>query len=292
MDLHYNKPRQEIFFRADGTPYMNKWLRVDPVSRTSSVERITMLDAQGAPYEVLLSNVELIQSYLDRLIGDDHTFLSVESRRSDGETLTYLRPNVKHVYVLHNPHIAPPFDDLSNVRASYKPMLDARDEHAAVVFLTNAQRADAEAVYGEHDNFFVIPHPVRAGAARVPSRTATPTSSSMLARLDAQKRIPHAIASFAHVVKARPQSRLEIYGPGPRRRARCSSRSTTWACAAASPSPATRRTRPRSTGGRPARCSPAASRASGSCCSRASARAARSSATTSSTARPTSWPTA
>ena len=37
----------------------------------------------------------------------------------------------------------------------------------------------------------------------------------MLARLDAQKRIPHAIASFAHVVKARPRSRLEIYGQGP-----------------------------------------------------------------------------
>ncbi|MGI3786659.1 MAG: hypothetical protein ACRYG2_38430, partial [Janthinobacterium lividum] len=149
MDLHHNKPRQEIFYRADGTPYMNKWLAVDPASRVASVERITMLDEQGAPYEVLLSNVALIQSYLDRLIGDDHAFLSVESRRSDGETLTYHRPNVKHVYVLHNPHIAPPFDDLDAVRASYKPMLDAHDRHGAVVFLTNAQRADAEAAYGE-----------------------------------------------------------------------------------------------------------------------------------------------
>jgi hypothetical protein len=34
MDLHYNKPRQEIYYRADGAPYMNKWLAVDPVSRT------------------------------------------------------------------------------------------------------------------------------------------------------------------------------------------------------------------------------------------------------------------
>lgn len=214
MDLHFNKPRQEIFYRADGTPYMNKWLRVDPTSRTSSVERITMLDAHGAPYEVLLSNVDLIQSYLDRLIGDDYTFLSVESRRSDGETLTYHRPNVKHVYVLHNPHIAPPFDDLSAVRASYKPMLDARDSHGAVVFLTNAQRADAEAVYGERDNFYVIPHPV-APVPTVPFEDRDPDLVVMLARLDSQKRIPHAIASFAHVVKSRPQSRLEIYGQGP-----------------------------------------------------------------------------
>ncbi|MGI3785800.1 MAG: glycosyltransferase, partial [Janthinobacterium lividum] len=214
MDLHLNKPRQEIFYRADGTPYMNKWLRVDPVSRTSSVERITMLDEHGAPYEVLLSNVELIQSYLDRLIGDDPTFLSVESRRSDGETLTYLRPNVKHVYVLHNPHIAPPFDDLAAIRPSYKPMLDARDSHGAVVFLTNAQRADAEAVLGEQDRFAVIPHPV-APVAQVPFEDRDPDLVVMLARLDSQKRIPHAIASFAHVVKALPRARLEIYGQGP-----------------------------------------------------------------------------
>jgi glycosyltransferase involved in cell wall biosynthesis len=214
MDLNHNKPRQEIYYRADGTPYMNKWLAVDPVSKTTSVERITMLDEHGAPYQVLLSNVELIQSYLDRLIGDAPTFLSVESRRSDGETLTYQRPNVKHVYILHNPHIAPPFDDLSAVRASYKPMLDARDSHGAVVFLTNAQRADAEAVYGERENFFVIPHPV-APVPAVPFEERDPDLVVMLARLDSQKRIPHAIASFAHVVKARPQARLEIYGQGP-----------------------------------------------------------------------------
>ena len=214
MDLHHNKPRQEIFFRADGTPYMNKWLRVNPTSLTSSVERITMLDEHGAPYEVLGSNVELIQSYLDRLIGDDHAFLSVESRRSDGETLTYLRPNVKHVYVLHNPHVAPPFDDLAAVRPSYRPMLDRRDQHGAVVFLTNAQRADAEAVYGEQERFAVIPHPV-APVPPVPFEERDPDLVVMLARLDTQKRIPHAIAAFGHVVKALPQARLEIYGQGP-----------------------------------------------------------------------------
>lgn len=214
MDLHHNKPRQEIFYRADGTPYMNKWLKVDPASLTSRVERITMLDERGAPYEVLTSNVALIQSYLDRLIGDDHAFLSVESRRSDGETLTYVRPNVKHVYVLHNPHIAPPFDDLTAVRPSYKPMLDRHDAHGAVVFLTNAQRADAEAVYGEQDHFAVIPHPV-APVPQVPFEQRDPNLVVMLARLDTQKRVPHAIASFAHVVEALPDARLEIYGQGP-----------------------------------------------------------------------------
>lgn len=214
MDLHYNKPRQEVFFRADGVPYMNKWLVVNPTSLTSRVERITMLDERGAPYAVLGSNVELIQSYLDRLIGDDHAFLCVESRRSDGETLTYLRPNVKHVYVLHNPHIAPPCTDIDAIRPSYQPMLDRRGQHGAVVFLTNAQRADAEAHYGQQANFAVIPHPV-APEPPAPFEERDPRLVVMLARLDTQKRIPHAIAAFAHVLKAVPDAHLEIYGQGP-----------------------------------------------------------------------------
>ena len=163
---------------------------------------------------MLGSNVELIQSYLDRLIGDDHAFLCVESRRSDGETLSYLRPNVKQVYIVHNPHIAPPGTDLDAIRPSYKPMLDRRAEHGAVVFLTNAQRADAEARYGRQANFAVIPHPATP-VPPTPFAERDPDLVVMLARLDNQKRIPHAIAAFAHVVRAVPSARLEIYGQGP-----------------------------------------------------------------------------
>lgn len=214
MDLHYNKPRQEIFYRANGVPYLNKWLVVNPTDRSVRVERITLLDEAGRPTTFLFSNVELIQTYLDRLVGDDRVFLSVESRRSDGETLGYERPNVKHVYVLHNPHLLPPGDDLTRVRPSYQPLLDRRAEVGAIVFLTNAQRADAEALYGEQPNFWVIPHPVKPTA--VPSfEQRDPHLVVMLARLDEQKQISHAVEAFARVVEAVPEARLEIYGHGP-----------------------------------------------------------------------------
>lgn len=215
MDLHYNKPRQEIFYRADGTPYMNKWLVVNPNTLNSRVERITLLDPQGRPERVMFSNVELIQSYLDRLIGDEHAFLTVESRRSDAETLGFVRSGVKQVYILHNPHLVVPGDDVTKVRPTYQPLLDRRDAIDALVFLTTAQRADVEALYGEHGKFKVIPHPMVEVGAPAPFEDRDPHLVVMLARLDQQKQLNHAIDAFALVLETIPGARLEIYGHGP-----------------------------------------------------------------------------
>lgn len=216
FDLHHNKPRQEVYFRADGSPYMNKWLVLEGDPPTSRVERITLFDPEGRPSEVLTSPIDLIHSYLDRLIGDDHVFLTVESRRADSEVLTYQRPNVKQLYVLHNPHIAPPFDNPKRIRPSYKELLENSRNVGSVVFLTDAQRADAEAKYRRRENFAVIPH----AAGRVsldPSISRDPNLVVMMARLDPQKRLADAIHAFGQVIKQIPEARLEIYGQGPER---------------------------------------------------------------------------
>jgi poly(glycerol-phosphate) alpha-glucosyltransferase len=216
LDLRHNLPRQELFYRSDGTLCMTKRLVVDPGARRARVDQVTLLDREGRPVEVLDSNAALKQLYLDTLIGNDHAFLSVESRRSDQETLTYRRPNVKQVYVLHNPHLVPPGDDPSALRAGYRPLFDPRHEVDALVFLTNAQRADAEAAFGQRKSFRVIPHPVRSGR-EVPFEDRDPHLVVMLARLDQQKQLSHAITAFAAVVKDEPAARLEIYGHGPDR---------------------------------------------------------------------------
>ncbi len=217
-DLHYNKPRQEVYFRPDGTAFMNKWLVVDPADLSTDVERITLFDAAERPTRVLTSHVELIQDYLDRMVGDDHVFLSVESRRTDPEVIDYHRPNVKRIYVLHNPHITPPFTDPRKIRASYRQILDRADDASAIVFLTPAQRADAEVTFGRRPNFVVIPHPVSLPSSDAAAQR-DPDLVVMLARLDQQKQVDAAIRAFAEVVRKRPRARLEIYGRGPQEKA-------------------------------------------------------------------------
>lgn len=212
FDLHYNRPRQEVYFRPDGTAYMNRWLIVNPADLSLEVERVTLFDEDGAITRVLHTYDDVVREYLDRVVGDDHVFLTIESRATDKETLPWQRPNVKQVYVLHNPHVRAPFTDPTLLRPIYRPLLEARDQVAATVFLTEAQRADAEAVFGTTPSWKVIPHPARpttdAGVARDPKLAV------MLARLDQQKQLNHAIRAFAHVVARVPDARLEIWGQG------------------------------------------------------------------------------
>lgn len=217
FDLHYNRPRQEVYFRPDGTPYMNRWLLVNPSDLSLEVERVTLFDEAGAITRVMHTYDDVVREYLDRVVGDDHVFLTIESRASDKETLPWRRPNVKQVYVLHNPHIRAPFTDPTLIRPIYRPLLEARDQVAATVFLTEAQRADAEAVFGVTPSWKVIPHPARpttdAGVTRDPKLAV------MLARLDQQKQLNHAIRAFAHVVARVPDARLEIWGQGAEQKA-------------------------------------------------------------------------
>lgn len=217
-DLHYNKPRQEVYFRPDGTAFMNKWLVVNPADLSTDVERITLFDEAERPTRVLTSHIELIQDYLDRMIGDDRVFLSVESRRTDPEVIDYHRPNVKRLYVLHNPHVTPPFTDPKKIRSSYRQILERAADADAIVFLTPAQRADAETAFGPRPNFAVIPHPVTLPAADTVAER-DPELVVMLARLDQQKQVDAAIRAFADVLRKRPRARLEIYGRGPEEKA-------------------------------------------------------------------------
>lgn len=213
MDLHFNLPRQEIHYRNDQTPAFNVWWVIDPETRQRSVERVTEFDHEGRPVAVHDSLDAINHLCLDRLIGDDHAFVMCEDRYLDRYLLNYLNPNAKSVYVLHNAHIREPYDDIMAIRPGFRPLFEARDRVDAIVFLTATQRAEAEARYGTTESFKVVPHSVRP-AVLEPGVERDPNLVVMMARLDRQKQVDHAIEAFALVVKRLPRARLEIYGRG------------------------------------------------------------------------------
>ncbi len=213
MDLHFNLPRQEIHYRADQTPAFTVWWLIDPVTQWRTVERVTVFGADGEVAEVLDSLDPIDHLCLDRLIGDRPAFVMVEDRWLDRSLITYSNPRVRNIHVLHNAHLKEPYDDPKVVRPGYRPVLEARDRVPATVFLTARQRGDAELKYGRTAAYRVIPHAVRppelaAGVARDPNLVV------MMARLDPQKQIDHAIRAFAAVARRLPEPRLEIYGRG------------------------------------------------------------------------------
>ncbi len=214
MDLFYGVARQELFFRHDGTLRLNVWWAINPVTKVRTPERVTLFDSDGRPERVLDSYEEVLHSCLDRLVGDEPAFICCEARRIDPWLLSYDRPNVERIFVLHNAHIRPPYDRINQIRPIYRPVLEKRHEVDAVVFLTEAQRADAEAHYGHADEFYVIPHSA-APTVLDPHSVRDPNRIVMMVRLDQQKRLPDAIKAFALVHRDFPNARLEIYGRGP-----------------------------------------------------------------------------
>src|SRR3954469_3696674 len=95
---------------------------------------------------------------MDALIGDDRDFAVVACRELDHAMLRYQNPNAYVVFVYHSTHLQPPYNNPKWILPSYRLALES---NAHVVFLTRAQRADAEAVFGRRDRFVVIPHPVQ-----------------------------------------------------------------------------------------------------------------------------------
>jgi len=214
MDLVINRPRQDIYYRKDGTPHFNVWRAMDEETRRPIVERVTLFDAAGHPSRVLRGYDEILHACLDNYLQGRKAFICTEARELDQWMLTYERPNVKRLFLLHNTHISPPYDNLKRIRPSYRSLLANRKEVDATVFLTVTQRAEVEAVHGRQDNFYVVPHAAPA-VTPDPGVERDPNLVIMMARLDPQKQLDHALQVWSRVQGQRPEARLEIYGRGP-----------------------------------------------------------------------------
>ena len=127
-------------------------------------------------------------------------------------------PGVRIVHMIHNSHLEPPYDDPAGpMNGLWSRWFEKVDAFDAVLWPTEAQRADVAQRFGDRSTFAVVPNPVeqigRRDAATDPHRVV------MLNRLAVQKRVDRAIHAWARVVAERPQAQLDIYGDGPERAA-------------------------------------------------------------------------
>jgi poly(glycerol-phosphate) alpha-glucosyltransferase len=123
----------------------------------------------------------------------------------------------KLVHTIHNAHTSAPHLWDSPMDDSWVGWFATTANYDAVVWLTEAQKADAERRFGPVSRSVVIPHPAAA-----PSNVSTDVSTArdvnlavMVTRLVDQKRVDHAIAAWPAVLAKRPNARLDIYGDGP-----------------------------------------------------------------------------
>jgi glycosyltransferase involved in cell wall biosynthesis len=139
-----------------------------------------------------------------------------EDRRLDGLLVQNPRnSDIVSVCAIHSTHLAAPYRDVHALATYNDSALRRAEKFDSIVLLTQRQRDDIEAHYGELPNATVLPHAVSAPwRYRLPRRRKNVV---VVTRLVPVKRVQDTIDAFAAVAPAHPGVNLEIWGSGEER---------------------------------------------------------------------------
>jgi poly(glycerol-phosphate) alpha-glucosyltransferase len=202
------------YLRADGSPF----LRIPSFSLTYKrtwPDKIQQIRADGRVVGEFKAVGQWFRHWIRELLGEDErAFIFMDSRFVVPHVVPMRGRRYHLLYQMHNVHVAPPRRWDSDLDPVYKRVLGHIDGMDAMVTLTERQREDIAERRGRTSNMFVIPNPVPIPAAPGEAPPRDPCRVSILARLEPQKRLTHAIAAFSRVVEAVPNAHLDIYGEG------------------------------------------------------------------------------
>ena len=210
---------QYDYLRADGSPY----LRIPAfglANLSAGRGRIQQVGADGQVVGEYKTVGQWFRAWIRELVAEDErAFVFMDSRFIVPHLVPMRGRRFHMIYQMHNLHLAPPFRWDSPVLRAYKRVLARIDGMDAMVTLTERQRDDIAERKGRTSNLFVVPNPVTmpAAPAPAPEPARDPNRVTILARLEPQKRLTHAIAAFEQVVAAVPGARLDIFGEGSQR---------------------------------------------------------------------------
>ncbi|WP_158640852.1 glycosyltransferase [Serinicoccus profundi] len=210
--------REHLYHRRNGAPmYAQAFAPPREEGERAREVSVTFFDEAGEVESVQEGSLEpVLHRALDALTAGRPTILAVEARSVETDVLGYRRDHVRTCFVAHNSHLKTASSELDDLRGSFRRLFRHLDAVDAMVFLTNSQRADAEALLGRRDTFWVMPH-AAPGAVSHAEVERDPRLVIMMGRLADQKRTDHGIRAFASVLEQVPDARLEIYGEGWRR---------------------------------------------------------------------------
>ena len=128
--------------------------------------------------------------------GGDQTFVFLDSRFLAPLVVPMKPPHIHLAYLMHNIHIGGDRRWDSRSGPVYDKVIEAVDDFDAFVNLTHRQSEDIAARRGRTSNMFVVPNPVDL-PPEPPVVERDPRLVSVVARLEGQKRISHAVKAFA-----------------------------------------------------------------------------------------------
>jgi poly(glycerol-phosphate) alpha-glucosyltransferase len=206
------------YLRPDGTPF----LRTSAYSleyKSSWPDAVTPVSPDGEALEEYATLGQWFREWIRELAGDEPTFLFIDSRFVVPHIVPTRGLKMHVLYQMHNMHVQAPYRWDSEMHPVYKRVLDRIDGMDAMVSLTERQRDDIALRRGRTTNMFAIPNPVAEAEEPPADAKREPRRATIVARLELQKRLTHAIGAWEQVVAALRDAHLDIYGDGSRREA-------------------------------------------------------------------------
>jgi glycosyltransferase involved in cell wall biosynthesis len=204
FDVNIGKPTLRRWFNRSGACWLTSWLNSS--GRPAATVR-------HLPAPVAYANHgQCVAEWVDKVLADvDAAVLFSDARMFDHVLLAMTHPRVRKVPVLHNCHTSFPYRAEDQTRSTWLPLLENLNRVDAVVSLTHKQRDHIAERYGG-TNLHVINHPTPL-ASNLRMRRQ-PALLVVVARLEKQKRLDHAIQAFTRAASQVPEARFDIYGAG------------------------------------------------------------------------------
>jgi poly(glycerol-phosphate) alpha-glucosyltransferase len=217
LDPLSGKPVMNDFRRRDGSVY----LRVAPY-RTLSAEALPRSLIMVGPDGDVVGRFAGLRPWYHRWLheltsDDEQTFLFIDSRFLLPIVAPVEDRSIRLIYVLHNCHVPAPRRWDTPSRPAYRRSLEKIEDVDAFVTLTQRQRSDIELRWGSRNNMAVVANPVERPKPPIPLPERDRYQVVVVARLEKQKRVEHAIEVMAMVAAEIPEARLDIYGSGSRK---------------------------------------------------------------------------
>lgn len=201
---------QTDYLRADGTLLVldRRWI-------AGARRGLTLCDTSGAPLGTWRSIWSLYRLWLDSLPRDPVAWIISDSKTSANHLVDYRRDDVVTMHVVHGSHLEPgtgrPMGTLSVARRRVMNRLDHWD---AVLFLTQQQLDEVDALLGPGTNRYVIAHG-RYVPPKRPRRLRSRYRGIALTSLDKRKQIDHAIKAMNRIGRVRYRRvKLDVWGEG------------------------------------------------------------------------------
>jgi poly(glycerol-phosphate) alpha-glucosyltransferase len=205
------KLRQIDYYREDGTLLACNQFGEPGTFR----RRLTLCDTSGTPLGTWRGPWSLYYLWLDSLPRDPMAYLICDSKTTATHLTSYRRPDVVTIHVIRGSHLLTGSGrPHGTLKQSRKVVMENLASWDAVVFLTEEQRSDVEALLGPQSNLHVIPNN-RPVPAELPNLDRETRRGVMLASLSSRKQIDKAIRAVARVGRVRGRKVVvDVWGRG------------------------------------------------------------------------------